>query len=210
MEIALFIFDRMTSLDAVGPLEIIGRAPNADVKIVGKTAGTVRAGKSSSGLGLIADHAIADVPSPDILLIPGGTDMSHVTSDREVLDWVRQAHETTTWTTSVCTGALVLGAAGVLDGKRATTHWSARDQLAEYGAIPVAERVVIDGKVMTGAGVSAGIDMAFTLLGVVAGDEHAQFVQLLTEYDPQPPYRSGSLETAPAAVLERARPFMPS
>ena len=210
MEIALFIFDRMTSLDTVGPLEIIGRAPNADVKIVGKTAGTVRAGKSSSGLGLIADYAIADVPSPDILLIPGGADMSHVTSDRAVLDWVRQVHETTTWTTSVCTGALVLGAAGVLDGKRATTHWSARTQLAEYGAIPVAERVVIDGKAMTGAGVSAGIDMAFTLFGMVAGDEHAQFVQLLTEYDPRPPYHSGSLETAPAAVLERARPFMPS
>jgi transcriptional regulator GlxA family with amidase domain len=210
MEIALFIFDRMTSLDAVGPLEIIGRAPGADVKIVGKSAGPVRAGKSSSGLGLIADHAMADVPSPDILLIPGGTDMSHVTSDREVLDWVRRAHETTTWTTSVCTGALVLGAAGVLDGKRATTHWSARRQLAEYGAIPVEERVVVDGKVMTGAGVSAGIDMALTLLGKIAGDEHAQFVQLLTEYDPQPPYHSGSLATAPDAVLERARPFLES
>ncbi len=210
MEIALFIFDGMTSLDAVGPLEIIGRAPDADVKIVGKTAGPVRAGKSSSGLGLIADHAIADVPAPDILLIPGGTDMSHVTSDREVLDWVGKAHETTTWTTSVCTGALVLGAAGVLDGKRATTHWLSRDKLAEYGAIPVAERVVIDGKIVTGAGVSAGIDMALTLLGRVAGDEHAQFVQLMTEYDPQPPNQSGSPDTAPAAVLERVRSLAPS
>ena len=210
MEIALFIFDGMTSLDAVGPLEIIGRAPDADVRIVGKTAGPVRAGTSSSSLGLIADHAIADVASPDILLIPGGRDMSPVTADGEVLDWVRQAHETTIWTTSVCTGALVLGAAGVLDGKRATTHWSARDRLAGYGAIAVADRVVIDGKIMTGAGVSAGIDMALTLLGKVAGDEHAQFVQLLTEYDPQPPYRSGSLETAPEAVLERARALRPS
>ena len=210
MEIALFIFDGMTSMDAVGPLEIIGRAPDADVRIVAKTAGPVRAGKSSSRLGLIADHRIADVAAPDILLIPGGTDMSHVTADEEVLDWVRQAHETTTWTTSVCTGALVLGAAGVLDGKRATTHWSARDRLASYGAIPVADRVVIDGKIMTGAGVSAGIDMALTLLGHVAGDEHAQFVQLMTEYDPQPPYGSGSLETAPASVLERVKSLVPS
>ena len=136
--------------------------------------------------------------------------MSHVTSDEAVLDWIRGAHETTTWTTSVCTGALVLGAAGVLEGKRATTHWSARDQLAAYGATPVAERVVFDGKIVTGAGVSAGIDMALTLLGRVAGDEHAQFVQLMTEYDPQPPYRSGSLETAPEAVLERVKSLMSS
>jgi transcriptional regulator GlxA family with amidase domain len=210
MEIAVFIFDGMTTLDAIGPLEIIGRAPDADVKIVGKVPGSVRAGKSSSGLGLIADHAMADVAAPDILLIPGGADMSHVTSDREVLDWVRRAHETTTWTTSVCTGALVLGAAGVLDGKRATTHWASHDRLAGFGAIPVAERVVIDGKVMTGAGVSAGIDMALTLLGKVAGDEHAQLVQLFTEYDPQPPYRAGSLETAPASVVARARSMLRS
>ena len=207
MEISLFIFDRMTPLDAIGPLEIISRVPGADVKIVGKAPGPVRAGP---GLGLIADHGIADVPSPDILLIPGGPDMSHVTSDEAVLDWIRGAHETTTWTTSVCTGALVLGAAGVLEGKRATTHWSARDQLAAYGATPVAERVVFDGKIVTGAGVSAGIDMALTLLGRVAGDEHAQFVQLMTEYDPQPPYRSGSLETAPEAVLERVKSLMSS
>lgn len=200
MQIALFIFDRMTPLDAVGPLEIIGRLPGADVRIVGKRAGPVRAGH----IGLVADHAIGDVTSPDILLIPGAADMSAVTGDEEVLDWVRSVDTGTTWTTSVCTGALVLGAAGLLKGRRATTHWSAMDRLAGYGANAVAERVVTDGKVMTGAGVSAGIDMALTLLGEIAGTEQAQFVQLMTEYDPQPPYRSGSLAAAPAAVRARA------
>lgn len=210
MEIALFIFDRMTALDAVGPLEIIGRVPDAEVKIVGKSRGPVRAGKSSSGIGLVADHTLADAASPDILLIPGGADMSHVTADQDVLDWVRGAHGSTTWTTSVCTGALVLGAAGILEGKRATTHWSARSQLAAYGAVPVADRVVVDGKVVTGAGVSAGIDMALALAALVAGEEHAQFVQLMTEYDPQPPFNSGSLETAPEAVRARAEALLGS
>ena len=208
MQIALFVFDRMTALDAVGPLEIIGRVPEAEVKIVGKSEGPVRSGKSSSEIGLVADHTLADVPAPDILLIPGARDMSHVTSDDEVLDWVRGAHTSTTWTTSVCTGALVLGAAGVLEGKRATTHWSARSQLEGYGAIPSPDRVVIDGKIVTGAGVSAGIDMALTLAGLVAGEEHAQFVQLMTEYDPQPPFQSGSLESAPEAVRARAEALL--
>lgn len=201
MEIALFIFDRMTPLDAVGPLEVIGRVPGADVKIVGKTAGPVRAGH----LGLSADHAMADVTSPDIVLIPGAADMSHITSDDEILDWLSAVDKNTTWTTSVCTGALVLGAAGLLKGKRATTHWSAIEQLEGYGAIPTDERVVTDGKIMTGAGVSAGIDMALTLLAEVSGADHAQFVQLMTEYDPQPPFNSGSLGTAPDAIRDRAQ-----
>jgi transcriptional regulator GlxA family with amidase domain len=200
MEIALFIFDKMTPLDAVGPLEVIGRVTGADVRIVGKSAGPVRAGH----LGLTADHAMADVMTPDIVLIPGAADMSHVTADDEVLDWLRSVDKHTTWTTSVCTGALVLGAAGLLDGKRATTHWSAMKQLEGYGAIPVDERVVTDGKIMTGAGVSAGIDMALTLLAEVSGADHAQFVQLMTEYDPQPPFNAGSLATAPDAVRDRA------
>ena len=200
MEIALFIFDKMTPLDAVGPLEVIGRVPGADVKIVGKTAGPVRAGH----LGLTADHAMADVTSPDILLIPGAADMSHITSDEEILDWVRAVDGATTWTTSVCTGALVLGAAGLLQGRRATTHWSAIKQLEGYGAIVTDERVVTDGKIMTGAGVSAGIDMALTLLAEVAGDDHARFVQLMTEYDPQPPFDAGSLAKAPDAIRDRA------
>ena len=200
MEIALFVFDRMTALDAVGPLEIIGRVPGADIRIVGKMAGPLRAGH----LGLSADYAMVDITTPDILLIPGAADMSHVISDDEVLDWVRMVDANTAWTTSVCTGALVLGAAGLLKGKRATTHWSAMKQLVGYGAIPVEERVVTDGKIMTGAGVSAGIDMALTLLAEVAGVEHAQFVQLMTEYDPQPPFAAGSLKSAPDTVRDRA------
>ena len=200
MQIALFIFDRMTALDAVGPLEIIGRVPGADVRIVGKRKGEIRAGH----LGLQIDHALGEVTSPDVLLIPGAASMDHVTADEEVLDWVRKVDANTTWTTSVCTGALVLGAAGLLKDKRATTHWSAMDRLAGYGATPVHERVVTDGKVMTGAGVSAGIDMALTLLAEVSGEEHAQFVQLMTEYDPKPPFNAGSLETAPPAVREKA------
>ena len=204
MDIAFFIFDRMTALDAVGPLEVVGRVPDADVKIVGKSKGSVRAGR----LGMETDYGIEDVASADILLVPGAADMSHVTSDDEVLDWVRAIDKSSTWTTSVCTGALVLGAAGLLDGKRATTHWSAMEQLKGYGAIPTEERVVTDGKIMTGAGVSAGIDMGLTLLAEVAGVEHAQFVQLMTEYDPQPPFSAGSLKTAPDAVREKAEALL--
>ena len=200
MEIALFVVVKMTPLDAVGPLEVISRVPGATVKIVGKTAGPVRAGH----LGLTADYAMADVMSPDILLVPGAADMSHITSDDEILDWVRTVDGTSTWTTSVCTGALVLGAAGLLQGKRATTHRSAVKQLEGYGASVTDRRVVTDGKIMTGAGVSAGIDMALTLLAEVAGEDHAQFVQLMTEYDPQPPFDSGSLAKAPDAIRDRA------
>jgi transcriptional regulator GlxA family with amidase domain len=200
MQIALFIFERMTALDAVGPLEIIGRVPDADVKIVGKEKGIVRAGY----LGLAVDYAMEDVTTPDLLLVPGARDMDHITSDEKVLDWVRLVDKSTTWTTSVCSGALVLGAAGLLKGKRATTHWQRMENLTSYGAIPVNERVVRDGKFMTGAGVSAGIDMALTLLAEIAGEDHAQFVQLMTEYDPQPPFDSGSLKKAPEKVRERA------
>lgn len=208
MQIALFIFDRMTALDAVGPLEIIGRLPGADMRIVGIEAGTVRADKGSGELGLIADHAIADVPAPDILMIPGGKDVSHIMADTRVLDWIRGAHETSTWTTSICTGGLILGAAGVLKGKHATTHWSAHGRLVEFGAIPTDARVVTDGKIVTGAGVSAGIDLALDLMARIAGEEQAQFVQLMTEYDPKPPFSGGSPAKAPPAVLERARKLL--
>jgi transcriptional regulator GlxA family with amidase domain len=208
MQIALFVFDRMTALDAVGPLEIIARLPGAEVKIVGIEAGLVRADKGSGELGVMADHAIADVPAPDILMIPGGKDVSHIMADDRVLDWIRAAHETSTWTTSICTGGLILAAAGVLDGVRATTHWSALHRLAEFGAIAASERVVIDGKIATGAGVSAGIDLALTLMAVIAGEEQAQFTQLMTEYDPRPPFDGGSPAKAPPAVLARAKSLL--
>jgi transcriptional regulator GlxA family with amidase domain len=208
MQIALFVFDRMTALDAVGPLEIIARLPGAEVKIVGIEAGLVRADKGSGELGVMADHAIADVPAPDILMIPGGKDVSHIMADDRVLDWIRAAHETSTWTTSICTGGLILAAAGVLDCVRATTHWSALHRLADFGAIAASERVVIDGKIATGAGVSAGIDLALTLMAVIAGEEQAQFTQLMTEYDPRPPFDGGSPAKAPPAVLARAKSLL--
>lgn len=204
MQIAVFVFDKITALDAVGPLEILSRLPDADIRIVGKRAGPVRADRGSGQLGLIADHAMADVPDPDILLIPGARDMGPVIADEAVLDWVRAAHETTRWTVSVCTGALVLAAAGLLRGRRATTHWSARPRLADYGAVPLAERVVTDGKIMTGAGVSAGIDLALTLSAELAGEDHARFVQLMTEYDPHPPFQGGTPDTTPEPIRKRA------
>lgn len=204
MQIAILIFDRITALDAVGPLEILARLPDADIRIVARQAGPVRADRGSGRLGLIADHALEDVPSPDILLIPGARDMSPVMTDETVLDWVRAAHETTSWTVSVCTGALVLAAAGLLQGKRATTHWSAHARLADYGATPVAERVVTDGKIMTGAGVSAGIDLALKLSAEIAGEDHARFVQLMTEYDPHPPFDGGTPDKTPDPIRKRA------
>ena len=152
-----------------------------------------------------ADLAIADLPGPEVVLVPGGEGNRPLMRDPEVLDWLRVAHESSTWTTSVCTGALVLGAAGILDGKRATTHWAFLDRLSELGAEPVTERVVEDGKVITAAGVSAGIDMALTLAARIAGDEVAQAIQLGIEYDPQPPFDAGSPSKASPELIELIR-----
>jgi transcriptional regulator GlxA family with amidase domain len=156
-------------------------------------------------LALHADRALHELTDPDVIVFPGGFGTRALMHDEQMLDWVRTAHASSQWTTSVCTGALVLAAAGILDGLEATTHWMALDLLAEYGAIPVHRRVVEQGKVMTAAGVSAGIDMALTLYGRIAGDELAQAVQLGIEYDPQPPYDCGSLEKAPHEVVDLLR-----
>src|SRR5919106_2238917 len=147
MRIALLIFDKLTALDAVGPYEVLSRLPGAELSFVAKEAGPKRT--DTGALSLVADLAISELPKPDIVLVPGGEGNRPLMKDDEVLDWLRTAHETTTWTTSVCTGALVLGAAGILDGLRATTHWAFRDRLRELGAEPVAERFVQEGKVIT-------------------------------------------------------------
>jgi transcriptional regulator GlxA family with amidase domain len=152
-------------------------------------------------LTIVAAAALAEVAEPDIVLVPGGPGSRRAVDDDGLVSWIRHAHERTTWTTSVCTGSLLLGAAGVLDGIEATTHWGALELLARYGAVPVSRRVVRVGKVVTAAGVSAGIDMALTLAGMVAGDQVAQAIQLGIEYDPQPPFTSGSVDTAPPDVL---------
>lgn len=203
MRIAILIFDKLTALDAVGPYEVLSRLPGAELEFVAKEAGPRRT--DTGALALTADRALADLEPPDILLIPGGEGNRPLLEDAEVLDWIRTAHASTTWTTSVCTGSLVLAAAGILDGVRATTHWAYRDALAELGAEVVTDRVVVDGKVVTAAGVSSGIDMALTLAGEIAGPEVAQAIQLGIEYDPEPPFDAGSPEKAPAAIVEFVR-----
>ena len=156
-------------------------------------------------LALTADRTLAEVPSPDLVIVPGGPGQTPQMENTALLDWLRAVDATSTWTTSVCTGSLLLAAAGLLRGRRATSHWLALDFLKRFGVEPTEERVVFDGKYVTGAGVSAGIDMGLTLLGRIAGDEHAQAVQLLTEYDPQPPYDAGSPRKAPAHLVEEFR-----
>jgi transcriptional regulator GlxA family with amidase domain len=203
MQIALLIFDRLTALDAIGPYEVLSRLPGAELDFVAPEPGVKRT--DTGRLGLEADKAIEEVPEPDIVLVPGGDGNRALMRDERVLDWLRSAHETTTWTTSVCTGSLVLGAAGILEGKRATSHWVYRDTLSEFGAEPTAERFVEDGKVITAAGVAAGIDMALHLVTRVAGEDVAKAIQLGIEYDPDPPHDAGSPEKAPPELVELIR-----
>jgi transcriptional regulator GlxA family with amidase domain len=203
VRIALLVFDNLTALDAVGPYEVLSRLPGAELRLVGKEVGVKRT--DTGALGLEADLALSELPDPDVLLVPGGAGSRPLMSDRDVLEWVRSAHQGSTWTTSVCTGALVLGAAGILQGKRATTHWAYLDRLRELGAEPVSERVVEDGKVITAAGVSAGIDMALGLAARIAGEQVAHAIQLGIEYDPQPPFDSGSPAKAHPNVIELVR-----
>jgi len=204
MKIAILIFDGITALDAVGPYEVLQRVPGAEVVFVGETTGLKRTDTKS--LALNADRSVAEVTSADILLVPGGFGEEQVRAKPAMLEWVRNVHATTTWTTSVCTGALILGAAGILKGLKATTHWASLDRLADYGAIPTSERVVEQGKIITAAGVSSGIDMALHLVRNLAGDVAAQAIQVVIEYDPQPPF-DGSWKHAPAPVMAILREY---
>jgi putative intracellular protease/amidase len=203
MNIAIVLYDRFTALDAIGPYEVLSRLPGASVKFVASNPGPVRT--DNDMLTVLAEHSLEDVPKPDIVLVPGGPGEVAERAGGATLEWLRQAHETSTWTTSVCTGSLILAAAGLLDGRRATTHWLAFDELERLGALPVHERVVFDGKLVSAAGVSAGIDMALTLAARIANDTVAQAIQLGIEYDPQPPFDAGSPEKAPQAVVEALR-----
>jgi transcriptional regulator GlxA family with amidase domain len=203
VKIAILIFDRLTALDAVGPYEVLSRLPAAELSFVAKETGMKRT--DTGALGISADRTLEELAELDIVLVPGGEGNRPLMRDREVLEWLRRAHEGSTWTTSVCTGALVLGAAGILEGLKATTHWAFRDRLREFGAEPVAERVVEQGKVITAAGVSAGIDLALHLAARDVGKEFAQAIQLGLEYDPQPPFEAGSPEKAPPAIVEAVR-----
>jgi putative intracellular protease/amidase len=203
MNTAILLYDGFTALDAIGPYEVLSRIPGAKTTFVACERGPVRT--DNDMLSLVADRALDEVTAPDIVLVPGGPGEVATRAGGPALDWLRATHETSTWTTSVCTGSLILAAAGLLDGKRATSHWLAMDKLAELGAEAVHERVVFDGKIVTGAGVSAGIDMALTLAAQIAGEQVAQAIQLGIEYDPQPPFDAGSPQKAPAEIVALLR-----
>jgi transcriptional regulator GlxA family with amidase domain len=201
MRVAILVFDRLTALDAIGPYEVLRRVPRWEVVLVGPTQGEVR--DEAGALGVVADRELEEVGEAEIILVPGGAGTRPLMEDARLLEWLREVDRSTKWTTSVCTGSLLLGAAGLLDGKRATSHWLQLERLAELGAEPVADRIVEDGKLITGAGVSAGIDMALQLVGREVGPELAQAIQLSIEYDPQPPFDAGSPGKAPDEVVER-------
>jgi putative intracellular protease/amidase len=203
MQIAIPMYDRFTALDAIGPYEVLSRLPEAEVIWLAHEPGLVRTDNRMLALEVTA--RFEDMPNPDIVVVPGGFGTRDLLDDDRILAWLRGAHATSTWTTSVCTGSLLLGAAGILDGLRATSHWVELDALAEYGATPVEERVVAEGKVVTAAGVSSGIDMALWLVGEIAGEEFAKTIQLMIEYDPQPPFDSGSTSKAPAELVANIR-----
>lgn len=203
MNIAIVLYDRFTALDAIGPYEVLSRLPKANVAFVAPQPGLLRT--DTGMLALQVEHSFTDVGQPDIVLVPGGPGEVAPRAGGATLDWLQQIDAGTQWTTSVCTGSLILAAAGLLNGKRATSHWLALEQLRLLGAQSVAQRVVFDGKYVTAAGVSAGIDMALTLAARVAGDDVAQAIQLAIEYDPQPPFDSGSPAKAPAHVVDMLR-----
>lgn len=203
MDIAIPIFDGLTALDAIGPYEVLSRLPDARVYFLALEPGPKRT--ENGMLTLVADRALEDMQRPEIVVMPGGYGTRALMHDERMLDWVRAAHQSSEWTTSVCTGALVLGAAGILDGLEATTHWTLMETLGRLGAIPVSRRVVEQGKVITAAGVSSGIDMALTLAARVAGEPMARAIQLAIEYDPEPPFDSGSIAKASPEVVELAR-----
>lgn len=203
MQIAILLFDRLTALDAIGPYEVFSRIPHAQVVFVGERTGPVHS--DAGGLRLVVETTLDDVDAPDVVVVPGGPGQTQYMSDGPVHQWLRAVDRTSTWTTSVCTGSLILAAAGLLAGRRATSHWLAVGQLPGLGVTPAAGRVVYDGKYVTAAGVSAGIDMALGLTGRISGDRVAQSIQLGIEYDPRPPYDAGSPEKAPAEVVSGLR-----
>lgn len=200
MEIAIPLFDRFTALDAVGPYQVLSALPEARVRFISAEAGPVRA--DNRMLTLVTEASFDDMPNPDIIVVPGGIGTRQLLEDEQIVGWVKTAHETSRYTTSVCTGSLVLAAAGILDGVDATTHWMVRDFLGELGANVVTDRVVERGKVITAAGVSSGIDMALVLAERIVGPEASQAIQLAIEYDPEPPHDSGSPEKAPKEIVE--------
>ena len=203
MKVAIPLYDRFTALDAVGPYEVVQRIPGAEITWLAHEPGPVAT--DTGQLQIVADAAFEDLPDPDILIVPGGTGTDDFLDDERLVGWIRRAHETSDWTTSVCTGSLLLAAAGLLDGLEATTHWLDMDHLERCGARPTQRRVVEQGKIITAAGVSSGIDMSLTLAAKIGGQPLAEAIQLGIEYDPQPPFDAGSVEKAPPEIVQLVR-----
>lgn len=199
-QIAFLLFEDVNAQDLSGPYEVLRYLPGSTVSFVGLAAGPVRA---EGGLTLVADKRLDEVSEADVVVVPGGSGELALRESRELARWLQAAHARGAYIVSVCTGALLLGAAGLLTGKRATTHWMAKEELAQLGATVVDARYVFDGKIVTAAGVSAGIDMALALLAELHSPALAQGVQLGIEYDPKPPFTAGSPATAPAPLVER-------
>jgi transcriptional regulator GlxA family with amidase domain len=200
MQIAYLLYDRFAALDITGPHDVFNSVPGNVSVFVAERTGPIR--NESDTLSIVADATLDEVTSPDIVVVPGGFGNRMLLQHEPLHDWIRGVHDTSTWTTSVCTGSLLLAAAGLLDGAPATTHWLARDLLGELGAEPVPDRVVEHGRIVTAAGVSSGIDMALHLVRKINGEQVAQAVQLGIEYDPQPPLDAGSPEKAPPEIVE--------
>lgn len=206
LEIVIYLYDGMTALDAIGTYEVLRCMSNSTVKFAARQRGAVK--MDSRVLTINADYAIAEIKSADILVLPGGATTLAQMADKAVLDWVKQIHATTKWTTSVCTGAGILGAAGLLKGLEATTHWAFLNFMKSTGAIPVKKRFVRQGKIITAAGVSAGIDMALEIIALERGEVEAKAIQLAIEYDPHPPFDSGSPDKASPEVIKKATEFL--
>jgi transcriptional regulator GlxA family with amidase domain len=207
IEIAILLYEGMTALDAIGPYEVLSRLPNSTIKLVANEPGLIYT--DTRYLALNAPFALAEVTSPTVLLLPGGSaGTMKIAQDESVLDWIRLVHLTTQWTTAVCTGAFLLGKAGLLAGLEATTHWASTADLAQYNATYQPARFVQSGRIITAAGVSAGIDMALYLAGQLCGNDIAEAIQLAIEYDPAPPFQSGSLPQADSAIVQQSRKLL--
>lgn len=204
MEIIIYLYDGFTALDAIGPYEVLSRLPNAEVKFVSNQKGLI---ESDTGyLKIATEFSISEVDKADILLIPGSViSFLKVAKDKTLLRWIRKVHETTSWTTSVCSGSIILGASGLLSGLKATSHWATLPLLEEYGSMPSSERYVLEGKIITAQGVSAGIDMSLFLASKMFGDEIAKSIQLFIEYNPKPPFDSGDVQTASEEIIRKTK-----
>ncbi len=200
ISVAFLLFPNVTQLDLTGPAQVLSRLGNTKIDLVWKTLDPVT---TDAGFSILPTATFGDISKADILCVPGGIGVTAVMMDETAMAWVRQLGGNAQWITSVCTGSLILGAAGLLDGYKATTHWAWHEHLALFGALPVKARTVFDRNRVTGGGVTAGIDFALSLMAAIRGEEHARIVQLALEYDPAPPFDSGSPDKAGDALMSR-------